>query len=173
MFDTNPGADTADRQLVRDDQLDQARAGGANGPRQLIVTRVIPSYFPDAGLRRSASSPIDAQLQEVVLAMAMGCGLDVLARQSAALATRQDYWSLLPGINKQVLIGAGAHDHLCPPEQHKRMVSRMPSAEFCLIEDAGYLAPLEAPSACASAIQNILMSLGGRASRSKSEDARV
>lgn len=173
LFDTNPGSDTVARQHARDHQLDEARARGADGLRQLMVTHLIPSYFPAAGLRQSGTSPTDPHLQALVLAMAMDCGLDVLARQSAALATRRNYWPLLPGINVRALIGVGSHDQLCPPDQHKRMVSCMSSAEFCLIDDAGHLAPLEAPGASASAIQRLLTNLGGRVPRNLSEDARV
>jgi pimeloyl-ACP methyl ester carboxylesterase len=173
LFDTNPGGDIESRRLARDHQLEEAQAMGEIGLRTLMLTHLIPSYFAGRALRGGASPQIPTELAEVVLAMASDGGLDVLARQSAALSDRRDFWPLLSMIDKPTLIACGAHDQLCPPEQHRRMASLITGSTLVVVEAAGHLAPLEAPDATAVALQSLITSIGGRIQMKVPRDAYV
>ena len=173
LFDTNPGDDVEARRLARDHQLVEARALGANGLRTLVLTHLIPNYFASRSRGLDDLSPKNAALAEVVLAMALDCGMEMLARQWAALAVRQNCWPLLSMIEKPTLIGCGAHDQLCPAEQHRRMASLITGSTLLVVDAAGHLAPLEAPDVTAAAIQSLITTTSGRVQKKMPQDARV
>ncbi|MFM7461071.1 MAG: alpha/beta fold hydrolase [Burkholderiales bacterium] len=164
LFDTNPRADTEAKRRARKQQLDQARLAGDNGLQAVVRSHLLPSYFP------RAVSPV---VEATVLAMAADAGLTTFVKQSAALASRIDYWPLLSCIQKPVLVACGEFDTLCPPAQHRQMAAQLAQAQFRLIGEAGHLAPLEQPSQTAAILQEWIASIGGRFQAQAAEDARV
>lgn len=164
LFDTNPGADTEARRRAREHQLDQAHLAGPNGLQTLVRSHLLPSYFP------RAVSPV---VETTVLAMAADAGLTTFVKQSAALASRIDYWPLLSCIKKPVLVACGEFDLLCPPSQHRQMAAQLSQAQFRLIGGAGHLAPLEQPSQTAAILRDWIARIGGRFQAQAAEDARV
>lgn len=145
LFGVNPAADLASRRQRRDSQVQAALAGGLD---TLARNELAPLYF--------APSAHSAMLIDSVVAMATTHGAAAFAAQSEALRTRQDYWPLLEHIAPPVLLACGAHDLICPPEQHRRMRAMMQQARYTEIAEAGHLAPLEQPQACSIALREWL-----------------
>lgn len=143
LLDTNPAADTDDKRVMRLRQEEAVRAGQLP---QIVAEELKPNYL-------AAANRTDADLLGLTLAMAVGLGPDVFLRQSAALRTRPDAWSVLPGITFPVLIACGAEDRLCPPDLHRRMADAMPDAMLEIVDGAGHLTPLEQPEALNLAVE--------------------
>ena len=154
LFDTDPGADTAERRAKRDTQVNVAMRGNF---LELIESQFITTYF----FNTCSPKFLDQSLRSTVISMAIDHGAAAYSAQAQALATRPDSWPLLESINVPTLIACGAGDRICLPETHIRMASRLPlgMATFRSIAAAGHLAPLEQPEATGSVLRSWLESL--------------
>ena len=160
LFDTDPGADTPERRLKRDGQLELAASGNF---REMIVSQLLPAYFSSAHSAAPLLHAPDASLRDTVVAMALDQGSDAFAAQATALAARPDAWPMLETINVPTLIACGADDRICLPQTHIRMAARLPlgTATFRSIAAAGHLSPLEQPEATTRVLQTWLASVSG------------
>jgi pimeloyl-ACP methyl ester carboxylesterase len=149
LFDTNPGADTAERAAAR---LEQQRAGTPEAFAAMVGLTLAPNYFA----RANASSE---NLRELVMDMATSQGPMVFASQCAALTSRADSWPLLAGITVPVLVASGSEDRVCPPDRQRDMAGRLPDAIFRLINDAGHLPMIERPAETMSLLREWLARL--------------
>jgi pimeloyl-ACP methyl ester carboxylesterase len=86
------------------------------------------------------------------MAMALGLGSEVFARQSAALAARPDQTATLRAFPGPALVLMGEEDRLCPRDRHELMASLMPQARLVTVAGAGHLPPLEQPQAVTAAL---------------------
>ncbi len=136
LLDTNPFADSAERQSMRVAQMAQVMGGGL---RQLAVDSLKPQYLAEANRD-------DEELLEDILAMAMDLGPEVFRRQSLLLKNRPDSVATLALIDCPTLIICGAEDALCPVDFHKLMAERIAGAELAIIENCGHLASMEQPA---------------------------
>ena len=91
---------------------------------------------------------------EAVEAMAHAVGPRGLRRQLAAQAARPDSRPSLSSIGVPTLVLTGAKDQICPPELQEELAAGIPGAQHVVIEDAGHMAPLDAPAAVAAQLQN-------------------
>ena len=91
---------------------------------------------------------------ETVEAMAHAVGPRGLRRQLAAQAARPDSRPSLSSIRVPTLVLTGAEDQICPAELQEELAAGIPGARHAVIEDAGHMAPLEAPAAVAAQLQN-------------------
>jgi pimeloyl-ACP methyl ester carboxylesterase len=142
LLDTNPSADTPEKQEMRTRQQKSVRAGRL---AQVVAEELKPNYLAEANRLR-------VDLLDRAHAMSLRLGPDVFVRQAEALKTRPDAWPVLPTLQMPVLIACGTEDRLCPPELHARMATACPQSEFATIENAGHLTPMEQPQKLSSQI---------------------
>jgi pimeloyl-ACP methyl ester carboxylesterase len=135
LIDTNPFADSPERQSLRLEQIEQVLAGGL---RALAVDSLKPMYLAE-------SNRDDDDLLNVILDMAMDLGPEVFRLQSLALRNRADSVDLLSAIDCPVAVICGAEDTLCPPEYHEYMADRIIGSKLVVIEECGHLAAMEKP----------------------------
>ena len=145
LFDTDPGADTPARRAARDLQLLAATHGEF---RNVIQTELKPAYFSPSNTNQA--------LRQQVIDMALELGIGAFAAQLTALATRPDYWHLLPNVTVPTLVACGADDRICPPERHERMAKLLPQSQLAIIKDAGHLPTLEQADETTAVLKNWL-----------------
>jgi len=146
LIDTNPFADSPERQSLRLEQIEQVLAGGL---RQLAVDSLKPMYLAE-------SNRNDEELLNLILDMATDLGPEVFRLQSLALRNRADSVETLTDINCPVSIMCGAEDTLCPVEYHDYMAARIESAALVVINDCGHLASMEKPEVVTQELRALL-----------------
>jgi pimeloyl-ACP methyl ester carboxylesterase/predicted ester cyclase len=135
---------------------------GANaGLRRAAVAKAretgMDGYIADAWDRLvSPGKRDDAELRELIIAMARDAGTDVLASQSEVAIHRADSRPRLSAIAVPTLILAGEAEQVCPLEAHQEMAAAIPGAQYFTIPDAGHFAPLENPAAVARHVRDWL-----------------
>jgi pimeloyl-ACP methyl ester carboxylesterase len=140
LLDTNAHADPEDASARRRAQVTQAHSGGLDSVLDGLVSVLI------APANQAAIGPI-------LRAMAHRSGVDVFARQQAAIIGRADQRDWLRSVRCPALILCGALDAVTPPAKHEEMAALIPGAELVIVSEAGHLAPLEAPTAVTDAMQ--------------------
>jgi pimeloyl-ACP methyl ester carboxylesterase len=103
-----------------------------------------PMVHPD----RIADESLMGPLREMVGRMTPA----IFEGQIQALLDRPDAESVLGTIRCPVLIGVGRQDAWSPVSQHEAMAAAIPGAELVVFENAGHMAPLEAPAAVTAAM---------------------
>lgn len=146
LLDTNPFADTPERQSLRPQQIEQALAGGL---RELAIESLKPLYLAE-------SNRDDEKILSVILDMAMDLGPEVFEKQSLALRDRTDSVETLAMINCPATVICGSEDTLCPIAYHEYMAARIPDAELVVIDDCGHLSSMERPEAVSNEILRLL-----------------
>jgi len=146
LMDTNPFADSPERQSLRLEQIEQVLKGGL---RSLAVDSLKPMYLAE-------SNRDDDNLLNTILDMAMDLGPDVFRLQSLALKNRADSIETLKQINCPVTILCGAEDTLCPVAYHEYMASRISDCKFVIIDDCGHLASMEKPDIVTQELRELI-----------------
>lgn len=78
---------------------------------------------------------------------------DLFARQIRALLTRPDTGPALDAIDCPVLVGVGRQDEWSPVRQHEDIFARIGGdAKMVVFEEAGHMAPYEAPQSVNAAL---------------------
>jgi pimeloyl-ACP methyl ester carboxylesterase len=149
LLDTNPGADLPERAAARPGQQERVRAGELE---TIVRDELKPAYLAEANRE-------NAPLKDHLLAMAMSLGPEVFIRQSEALRTRRDNWSVLPSLDCPALVACGAADALCPPEWHQKIAAALPDARLHVVERSGHMLPLERPDALREMLDELLSRL--------------
>ena len=93
----------------------------------------------------SANAP--AALLEQVKGIIAAQPAEGIAAGSLGMAARVDSGDLLAGINVPTLVISSSGDTLIPSAATQETAAGIPGAEFKMIEEAGHLSNLEAPSA--------------------------
>ncbi len=146
LLDTNPLAETPERQALRAPQIERAKAGGL---RAIMRDEMKPSYLTD-GPHRNA-------ILDLCMAMAEGLGAEVFCRQSIALRDRPDQCNTLQQYSGPTLILCGEDDKLCPVKRHELMRDLMTDAHLAVIPGAGHLPVLEQPERTTAELQRWLI----------------
>lgn len=146
LLDTNHLADTPDRIVVRNTQIDKIRAGRLH---DVIVDEMKPTYL--AQQHRS-----DKDLLTLLIDMAMELGSEVFVRQSLALRDRPDQVDTLKSIKAPTLVLCGKEDTLCPYSRHEAMSALIDGSQLVSIPGAGHITPLENPAAVNNALADWL-----------------
>jgi pimeloyl-ACP methyl ester carboxylesterase len=136
LLDTNPRAEAPEVQARRIPQIEKARAGQL---RSVLRDEMKPSYLADG--------PDRQRILDLCMEMALALGPEVFARQSMALAGRDDRQATLSAFKGPALVLMGEDDRLCPRDRHELMHSLMPQSRLIVIEGAGHLPTLERPGA--------------------------
>lgn len=134
LLDTNPLAETLERQQQRETQIDSVLAGNLE---TVMRDEMKPHYLSDA----SDSSAI----LKLCMDMAIALGPKVFVTQSRALQSRGDQTATLTSVRVPALVLCGEDDRLCPVTAHQEMQQRIPSAALAIIAGAGHLPTLEQP----------------------------
>jgi pimeloyl-ACP methyl ester carboxylesterase len=142
LMDTNPRAETVERQQARGPQIDKVRAGQLAA---VMRDELKPNYLVD--------SPFKPAILDVCMAMALDLGVEVFERQSLALQHRQDQQETLRRVSIPTLLLCGAEDRLCPPERHREMLELIPGSRLEIVNHAGHMPTLEQPEATNAALR--------------------
>ena len=116
LLDTNPHAESTDRQSMR---LDQIAAASSGRLRELATESLKPIYLAEAHRENDS-------LLSTILDMVMDLGADVFRSQSMALRSRIDSVPTLRTITCPTLVMCGDEDRICPPVYHQLMASEIP-----------------------------------------------
>ncbi len=131
----------------------------AAGRRQDVATGRVDGLRALMKSRRntfvSLSCTAVDEIVEVVAAMAEAEGHAVHARQAEMNIHRPDFRDVVACSKRPILALVGQDDMLCPRERYLDL-QHAPTARLTLIESAGHFLPLEAPAACAAAIELFL-----------------
>jgi pimeloyl-ACP methyl ester carboxylesterase len=98
--------------------------------------------------------------REAFIAMAHRQGPELAARQSDALAWREDLYPRLGEISCPALMLWGARDQFVAAREGLRLSMALPHGRYAEIPDCGHFPPLEAPDETADAIRNWLADTG-------------
>jgi len=146
LLDTNPHAESADRQSMR---LDQIAAAASGRLRELATESLKPIYL-------AAAHRDDDSLLSTILDMVMDLGPDVFRSQSLALRSRKDSVPTLRTITCPTLVMCGDEDRICPPAYHELMAAEIPNAELKVIENCGHLSSMEQPEVVTHELKKLL-----------------
>ncbi|MEO0544496.1 MAG: alpha/beta fold hydrolase [Pseudomonadota bacterium] len=136
LMDTNHRAETAERQALREPQIDAVRGGQLYS---VMRDEMKPNYLVDSD-RKPA-------ILDTCMDMAEALGAGIFENQSRALQKRRDQTDTLKSFTGQTLVLCGRHDLLCPVSRHEEMRALLPNAALAVIENAGHLPTLEQPDA--------------------------
>jgi pimeloyl-ACP methyl ester carboxylesterase len=145
LMATEALAETPQSAAAREEGIIAAKSG-----RLADVVRAMPAY---AAL---APGPRRPEVQALVQDMARSLGPEVFVRQSRLMQRRPDQQRALRQLRAPALILAGAQDTAFPLKRHEFLAELIASAELEVIEEAGHLAPLEAPEAVTEALDRWL-----------------
>ncbi len=146
LLDTNPHAESPDRQSMR---LEQIAAAASGRLRELATESLKPIYL-------AAAHRDDDVLLSTILDMVMDLGADVFRSQSLALRSRIDSVSTLGTISCPTLVMCGDEDRICPPVYHQFMAAEIPHARLKIIDSCGHLSSMEQPEVVTQELQKLL-----------------
>lgn len=132
LLDTNPMADTAERRLIRDQQINRVEAGDLH---EIMRDEMKPHYLANTNRKN--------EILELCMAMAKSLGPEAFIQQSIALQSRPDQCETLKHIRVPTLIACGQYDSLCPLEKHQLMNELIEGSRLSVIPQAGHLPTLE------------------------------
>ncbi len=132
LLDTNPMADTAERKLIRDQQIERVEAGELY---EIMRDEMKPHYL--------ANTDKKAEILKLCMAMAESLGPQAFIQQSIALQSRPDQCETLKHIRVPTIIACGQYDSLCPLEKHQLMNELIVGSRLSVIPQAGHLPTLE------------------------------
>lgn len=102
----------------------------------------------------------DSVPAQAVRTMFETLGPDVCARQLRAIMSRRDTREALLAAQMPVAVICGREDRVVPPALSEEIAAQLPGASLTWIKQAGHMAPLEQPSAVASALREWLRKRG-------------
>jgi pimeloyl-ACP methyl ester carboxylesterase len=97
--------------------------------------------------------------RRIMIEMVTETGRDGILRQQQALIDRPDYRGGLSHIDCPALVIVGRDDAPTPPSLAEEIADGIPGAELVVIERAGHMTPMEAPSETTAALRRWLDSL--------------
>jgi len=136
LLDTSARPDSEAQTLMRRELVALARESGLRA----AVEHHLPGFLRAPLFQESS-------WRERIFSMAETIGVDVYARQQAAIMQRPDSRPLLPAIEVPTLVICGAEDILTPPDLHQEITDGIPGARLEVIEQCGHLSTMEQPRA--------------------------
>ena len=149
LCDTKAAADSAEAKQTRYDTAERVLKDGSDFlaeamPQKLFSPKTFQS-FPN--IVRSTQNVIRRTDPRSIAAASRG------------MAERPDMTSELSHLSVPTLVIVGEDDAITPVNQMDDMASRIPSAKFVKVANAGHMAPLENPEVVNQAISKFLNSL--------------
>lgn len=115
-------------------------------PRWVERTRQIGSDLEEVLVKRwSFASDVDGDLVDFTARMIAATRIEVIGDFLPAFGSHDKKEALDAIRGKQVLVLAGDHDLMIPPEHSEQIAQVLPGAELALVRDAGHLVMLEHP----------------------------
>lgn len=142
LIDTNPYAETVEKQSLRLKQIEQVLCGGL---RELAIDSLKPLYLAEVNRTND-------RLLDTILDMAMDLGAEAFQQQSLLLKNRPDSTPTLPTVNCPVSVICGREDTLCPVSYHEYMASHISGAKLQILENCGHLPSMEQPEILTQAL---------------------
>lgn len=96
--------------------------------------------------------PNGAATRQAFVDMGMQCDVELLARQSDALAYREDRWEALKEIEALTLCLWGEHDKFSPAADGLRIAEAVQNGSYVELPHCGHFPTLECPDAATQAI---------------------
>jgi pimeloyl-ACP methyl ester carboxylesterase len=139
----------------------RARAAGAAGDEETRKRQALLDLAGTQGVRAMAQQWVramvhprrldDAGLIGRIVAMFERKSAHTFAAQVRALLERPDATTVLQHLRVPTLVACGGADTWAPPAQHAEIAARIPTglARLRVVDDAGHMAPMEAPDAVA------------------------
>ena len=146
LADTRPGADTDEGRANRESVARLAESQGTGAIADLQIPKLISEYT------RRHHPEVEARIRQMINAATP----QGIAAASRGMAQRADSTDLLPTIACPTLVLAGEQDGLTPPSVAQDYASKIPSAQFVVIPNAGHLSNLEQPEAFLQAVSGFL-----------------
>ena len=135
--------DAANADVRRDD----VAAGRREGLQAMMKARGAALVSP--------SCQASDDIVDLIADMAEAEGDEVHARQAEMNIHRPDLRAVVKASQIPILALAGVDDRVCPRERYLDL-DRAPNATLKMVDGAGHFLPLEAPKACADAIEIFL-----------------
>ena len=132
LINTNAQDESIEKQLARQPQIEEARAGNM---MDLLIKDVFPKYTYRSNV----------EIFQLCIDMAETLGANVFIQQSTAVSLRRDQKETLKMWDKPTLIICGENDVVCPVSNHQLMKDLMPSSKMEIIPESGHLLTLEQP----------------------------
>jgi pimeloyl-ACP methyl ester carboxylesterase len=136
LLSTGARADTPEAGERRKKQIALAREGRFAETPDLLM----PLFL-------HASRQNDAELRQIVRAMAEETGPEAFERQQNAIMSRPDARPFLPGFRCPTVVLVGDGDTLTPPELSREIAGLIPGSRLVTVPDCGHLSTLEKPEA--------------------------
>ncbi|REJ92935.1 MAG: alpha/beta fold hydrolase [Planctomycetota bacterium] len=147
LCDTRAEADTEEAQSTRHGLAAKVLKEGPD-----FIARTMPAKLFSTRTREERPDIVDTV--QAVIRSTSSAGIAAAAR---GMAERPDATGLLPQIDLPALLIVGEEDAISTVDEMLEIATRMPAAEFKVIEAAGHMAPLEDPAAVNSAIETFLL----------------
>ena len=128
----------------REKRMALLATGRERGMKALVDAWLPPMVHPDRRRDEDFMAPLKR--------MAVSAGIETYERQIRALLARPDAAVLLPRIDVPALVGVGRQDEWSPVAQHAAIAAGIAGARFVVFENAGHMAPFEAPDQVGKAL---------------------
>jgi 3-oxoadipate enol-lactonase len=146
LCDCRAVADAPEAQKMRHDLADRVLKQGPEFVAQAMAARL----FAASTLAQQS------QVVESIQAIIRSTAPSSIAGGSRALANREDVVDGLGEIAIPTLVLVGSEDIISPPDEMQQIAQRLPQATLAVIQGAGHMAPLEAPTETNAAIRDWL-----------------
>jgi 3-oxoadipate enol-lactonase len=146
LCDCRAVADSPEAQKMRHDLADRVLKQGPEFVAQAMAARL----FAASTL---AQQP---QVVESIQAIIRSTAPSSIAGGSRALANREAVVDRLGEIATPTLVLVGSEDIISPPDEMQQIAQRLPQGTLAVIQGAGHMAPLEAPTETNAAIRDWL-----------------
>jgi 3-oxoadipate enol-lactonase len=147
LADTRPQADTDDGRATRR----ALRRRLAEGGSRAVADAMIPFLLSERARREQP------EIVSTVRAMIEAQPAAAIDDAIVAMMDRPDSTPLLAGIGVPVLVVAGEHDEVTPPDVARAMERLVPRARSAVIPAAGHLSNLEQPAAFSRVLHDFLL----------------
>jgi 3-oxoadipate enol-lactonase len=128
--------------------------------RQFVAARIAPldqgKTMADIAAQLIPTMGSNSKLAEKIMA---GVPPETY-RKAVHLLTTFDRRKELPGIKVPTLLVAGSEDKTAPPSVMEKMASKIPGAEYLLLQGCGHLGPMDQPDAFNDALLFFLKNHG-------------
>ena len=127
-----------------------------NLARQSGMTAVAKDWLPPM---LGAAPERIAALWPDLMSMVEQQSVESFAGQIQALLDRPDAQSVLASIDRPVFVSSATNDRWSPIDQHEAMCAQLAHPTFFKVENAGHMAPMEAPHPNGEALRRWLRGL--------------
>ncbi len=146
LCDTRAAADSPEAAQMRLQTAEQVLEQGPALLAASMLERLFSAYTRQ-------NRPELVQRMRLVI---QSCRPQAVAAALRGLAEREDFTSQLRRIDVPVLVVCGQHDAISPVAEMNAMAREIPHARVIVIENAGHMAPTEAPDAFHRALEQFL-----------------